>query len=246
MHVIEVSGLTKFSQGKKIIDNLDLIVKEGESFGIISKNHSQISTLFKILLNYVHPSKGLAMVFGMNSVIFSKAIKQWTAYMPYDIKLNGNMTAKSLLKDVSKFYRKEDQSLEEEISIIQFILDIDLGLKLNQCSMLDLRKVWIIKTLITLPSLAVLDHPIIGLDPVMKTRVIELFKDYKQQGNHILISSNDIDCLLNLCDKIGMMEDGRIKHILKIKDIYSNNMSKMRKAFLDKYKRIIYDEEIIS
>ncbi len=242
MHVIEVSGLTKFSRREKIIDNLDLIVKEGESFGIISKNQSQISTLFKILLNYAYPSKGLAMVFGMNSVVYSKAIKQWVAYVPYDIKLKGNISAETLLKDVSKFYRKDDQSLEEEISTIQFILDIDLNLKLNQCSMVDLRKVWIIKTLITLPSLAVLDHPTIGLDPVMKTRVIELFKDYKQQGNHILISSNDIDCLLNLCDKIGMMKDGNIKHILKIKDIYSHNKSKMRKAFLDKYKRIMYNE----
>ena len=95
--VIETQGLTKFYGESLGITDLDLVVEHGEVFGFLGPNGAGKSTTIRTLLNFLHPTRGSGTVLGLDISSGSLEIKRRTGYLPGDLALYDQMTARELL-----------------------------------------------------------------------------------------------------------------------------------------------------
>ncbi len=243
MNNIKIQELSKYYGKNRIIDNINLEVNEYESFGLIGPSKNEKSTLIKILLNFIYPTKGTSMIMGMNSVNDSVKIKSLISYMPSDIKLNGRKKAKTLIENVIGFYRRKKNDFKEEIERLSEYLKLNIEMNICNMSKAELRKLWVIFSLINKPLMVFLDNPTDDLDLSMKIKVIELYKEYKSKGNSFFISTDDLECITSLCDRISIMKKGKLVLSLDLNHLLVNDNTTIKNIILEKYNKVVYCDE---
>lgn len=214
MYAIETVNLTKYYGKNRGIIDVNLKVKEGEIFGFIGPNGAGKSTLIRTLLNFIYPTRGGGYILERDIVTDSKAIKEFTGYVPSEIKYYGQVFVKDIL-DYAKSFKK-DSSDEQLRKLIQ-LLDIDLNKKMAELSLGNKKKVALAQALLGNPSLLILDEPASGLDPLMQKTLFEILMDMKNQGKTIFLSSHNLVEVGNLCDRVAIINDGRIVDTIDLK-----------------------------
>ena len=215
--MITVTNLSKKYSGQTVLGILDLEVPKGQKFGLVGNNGSGKTTLFSLLLDLIEASTG-NVTFNKIDVHKSEEWKPYTSAFIDESYLISYLTVEEYfyflgnLRAVSK----------EEINIwVQefepFFNGEILGQKkyLRDLSKGNQKKVGIVGTLIGKPELVILDEPFANLDPTTQIRLKKLIRDEAEKhGTTFLISSHDLIHVIEVCDRIVLLEKG-----LAIKDI---------------------------
>jgi ABC-2 type transport system ATP-binding protein len=165
---IEAEGLTKYYGKAPGIVDLDLEVFEGEVFGFLGPNGAGKSTTIRTLLDLLHPTRGSARILGLDSRRDSVAVRRRVGYLPGDLAMYENMTARQMLLYFSAL-RGVDTI--EEIRSLAERLDLDLDRKIGSYSSGNRQKVGIVQAFMHRPDLLILEEPSTGLDPLMQQAV---------------------------------------------------------------------------
>jgi ABC-2 type transport system ATP-binding protein len=215
--MITVTNLSKKYSGQTVLGILDLEVPKGQKFGLVGNNGSGKTTLFSLLLDLIEASTG-NVTFNKIDVHKSEEWKPYTSAFIDESYLISYLTVEEYfyflgnLRAVSK----------EEINIwVQefepFFNGEILGQKkyLRDLSKGNQKKAGIVGTLIGKPELVILDEPFANLDPTTQIRLKKLIRDEAEKhGTTFLISSHDLIHVIEVCDRIVLLEKG-----LAIKDI---------------------------
>jgi ABC-2 type transport system ATP-binding protein len=215
--MITVTNLSKKYSGQTVLEILDLEVPKGQKFGLVGNNGSGKTTLFSLLLDLIEASTG-NVTFNKIDVHKSEEWKPYTSAFIDESYLISYLTVEEYfyflgnLRAVSK----------EEINIwVQefepFFNGEILGQKkyLRDLSKGNQKKAGIVGTLIGKPELVILDEPFANLDPTTQIRLKKLIRDEAEKhGTTFLISSHDLIHVIEVCDRIVLLEKG-----LAIKDI---------------------------
>ena len=215
--MITVTNLSKKYSGQTVLGILDLEVPKGQKFGLVGNNGSGKTTLFSLLLDLIEDSTG-NVTFNKIDVHKSEEWKPYTSAFIDESYLISYLTVEEYfyflgnLRAVSK----------EEINIwVQefepFFNGEILGQKkyLRDLSKGNQKKAGIVGTLIGKPELVILDESFANLDPTTQIRLKKLIRDEAEKhGTTFLISSHDLIHVIEVCDRIVLLEKG-----LAIKDI---------------------------
>ncbi|HVT71655.1 MAG TPA: ABC transporter ATP-binding protein [Lacunisphaera sp.] len=217
MNIVETNGLShrywsEFSFGtwrNEAVHDLTLAVPEGSLFALLGANGAGKTTTIKMLLNLLRPSRGTALVMGVDSRRLGERQLAQIGYVSENQKLPLWMTVRQLLDYCRPFYPTWDRDLEKKL-LRQFELPEDR--KLRHLSRGMLMKAALLSVLPYRPKLLVLDEPFSGLDPLVRHDFVRGVLEVSTTGDwSVLISSHDIDDVERLVDHVGIMEEGCLK-----------------------------------
>jgi len=210
------------------VEDLTLMVDQGEVFGFLGPNGAGKSTTIRSLLNFLTPSDGKISIFGLDSVKNSVEIKKHIGYLPGDISLYGSMSGLQLIKYLTRLGRNTDWNYVE---ILASRLQISLDTRIGTLSRGNKQKIGLIQAFMHQPDLLILDEPTSGLDPLMKQFFFKMVLEMKDMGNTIFISSHDLNEVQTICDKAAFIKSGKLIGIENIKEDFDFSMRRYTATF---------------
>jgi ABC-2 type transport system ATP-binding protein len=218
--MIKIENLIKKYSKQTVLDINSLEIPSGQTFGLIGNNGAGKTTLFSCLLDLIKPTKGKVINNGVE-VSASESWKSFTTAFLDETFLIGYLMPEEY------FYFVGELRGLSKIQVDNFVLKFEdffhgeiLGGKkyLRDLSKGNQKKVGVIAALIGEPKVIILDEPFANLDPSTQIRLKGIIKDLsKYKDTTILVSSHDIQDVTEVCDRIALLEKGKL-----IKDIKTN------------------------
>lgn len=204
---IEIKNLT-VHYPKFTLENIDLTVPCGTVMGLIGENGAGKSTTIKAILGLLQAEKGSVTVLGENSANLTNEIKEQIGVVFDEMPFPENLNGKQLDKVLGGIFRSWDSGVFFGY-MDKFGLPLDKKLKGFSRGMQ--MRLSIAAALSHKPRLLVLDEPTGGLDPVMRSEILDILLDFMQDETHsILISTHITSDLEHIADYIGFIHKGRL------------------------------------
>ena len=211
MAAIQTKKLTKSYKDLTAVDQLDLVIEEGELFSLLGVNGAGKTTTVKMLSTLARPTSGEATVFGYTLGRDDAKIKEIV-----DISMQETAVARKLTvrENIELFARLSGQTKEEtEETKRQIYADFGLGRVANKKAA-ELsggwqRKLSIALALVTNPKLLFLDEPTLGLDVIARRELWRVIEDLKGKMT-IILTTHYMEEAEALSDRIGIMKDGKL------------------------------------
>lgn len=205
--VIETNRLTKFYGPHAGLQDLSLSINQGEVFGLLGPNGAGKTTTIRLLLDFIKATSGAAQVFGLDTESSSLEIRSRTGYLPGDFISYPNLTAGEVLDYFSNL-RGGTPLTNRDALCERFKLD--QSRKFGELSRGNRQKVGLVQAYMGDPELIVLDEPSGGLDPLLQVEFQELVRERQKQGRTQFISSHLLPEVEAVCNRVGIIRDGRL------------------------------------
>ena len=237
--VIHADGLSKY-YGKggeiKAVDDLTLEVYEGETFGLLGPNGAGKTTAVRLLNCIIKPTSGTANVNGYNILKEEDEVKRVTGLLAESPGLYEKLSAHEFLEFMGALYDVPPDILPERIDDLLKLF----GLHDRRDHLLEgysrgmKQKVLIASALIHDPPILFLDEPTSGLDPRAAHMVKELIEELADTaGKTIFICSHILPLVEELCDRIGIINQGRLTALGTVDEIIAKTGTKtLEEAFI--------------
>lgn len=229
--MLEISDLTKTYKHSKTpaIKNISFTVNDGEVFGLIGKNGAGKSTALKCVLG-IHPfENGTITLNGLNLKEKENEFKRNIGYVPDNHSVYEVLTGREYINFMADVYGVEGER-ETRINNFAKMFEIEdaLDKQISGYSHGMHQKICIIGALIHNPCLWVLDEPFLGLDyksiNLLKNNIQEFTKDHNKM---VLFTSHDLDTVINICNRVCVIEKGKVVNILNMSKI--TDVEKLKK-----------------
>lgn len=212
MAIVKTVELSKTYGNVNALNGLDLELESGDIFGYIGPNGAGKTTTLRILATLLAPTSGKAFIDGINVEKDPYAIKRIVGFMPDTFGVYDGMRLREYLDFFGAAYkiplRKRRAVIDDVLAITDltnhadvFVSTFSRGMKQRCC---------LAKTLLHDPKVLLLDEPASGLDPRARIELRELLKTLRNMGKTILISSHILSELGDMCNKIGIIERGKM------------------------------------
>lgn len=221
-------GLTKDYGNNNGLFDCNLTINQGEIFGLIGPNGAGKSTLIKLLMDLVKPSSGYAKIFGEDTQADSIALKRKIGYLPGELMQFPGVTAEYILKLLMNLRGIKDKT---EIYRLSEILQLDISRKFQDLSHGNKQKVGLVQAFMHKPKILILDEPTLGLDPLIQRELQKMIKDYVSQGNTVILSSHVLSEVETICNRIGLINQGRIVRVGTLDELRSTRIHKVTAQF---------------
>ncbi len=206
--VIKINQLSKYFDGRCVLDNIDLSVPKGCIYGLLGRNGVGKTTLIRLLLGLDLPTRGTSSIFNIPSDRLTPAVKGRIGYVAEGHNLIQNYRVTRLIalcKDLSRNWNRE----VFDALIKKFNLPTDR--KVKQLSTGMRAQLNLSLAMATEPELLILDDPTLGLDTVARRHFLELaIEVIQKQGRTILFSSHILSDVERIADRIGIVVGGRL------------------------------------
>lgn len=227
--MIEIKNVTKTFDSFKALDGLTLTVPTGAIYGLVGPNGAGKSTIIRHITGILRQDSGEILIDG-NPVFENPAVKSNLAYIPDDVYFFSQAT----IKDMMKFYKGICPNFSvERYEKLRNAFDLNEKTKMRSLSkgMQKQAAFWL--TVSMCPKVLILDEPVDGLDPVMRRQVWSiLMSDVAENGTTVLVSSHNLRELEDVCDHVGIMNEGRILIEQSLSEL-QENISKVQLAMPD-------------
>lgn len=207
--MIQVEGLTKDYGPRRAINNLNFHADKGEILGFLGPNGAGKTTTMRILVGYMPPSEGKALVAGYDVVYQSLEVRRHVGYVPETIPLYPDMTVFDYLKFMANLRHVPD--IENRVGDVLEVVNMEdraTGYVGNLSKGLR-QRVGLAQALLHEPDVLILDEPTIGLDPAQIKEVRDLIQDLGKERT-ILLSTHILSEAQQVCDRVLIINNGQI------------------------------------
>jgi ABC-2 type transport system ATP-binding protein len=210
--VITLTGLTKRYGSFTAVDGIDLEVPKGELFGFLGPNGAGKTTTFRMIAGIILPTAGRIQIGGVDLVRQPLIAKRRLGYIPDRPFVYDKITGAEFLRFVAALYDAQDASLERRIDELLDLFELTPWKnELTESYSHGMRqKLIIASALVHRPEVIVVDEPMVGLDPKGARLLKDLFRQYVNRGGTILMSTHTLEVAEGMCDRIAIMQAGRI------------------------------------
>ncbi|WP_286923900.1 MULTISPECIES: ABC transporter ATP-binding protein [Lysinibacillus] len=210
--MIEIRDLTKRYGSFTALDHLNLTLEEGVVFGFVGANGAGKSTTFSILATLLSPTSGDALINGKSVIKEPKEVRKQIGYMPDFFGVYDQLKVDEYLDFYGASYGIG--AAERKVLIPQLLELVNLTSK--RYEYVDLlsrgmkQRLCLARALIHDPKVLILDEPASGLDPRARVEMRDILRNLKSMGKTILISSHILPELAEMCDEIGVIDNGKL------------------------------------
>lgn len=212
---IATTGLTKHYGDVVALESLDLEVRRGEIFGFLGPNGSGKTTTIRLLLGLVRPTRGSATILGIPVGDVRRAHRH-VAHVPGDVALWPQLTGTETLDLLANVAGATDRAFRDELLER---LHVDPSRRLRSVSKGNRQKIALVAAFMGRPDVLLLDEPTAGLDPLMEEQFQQVARDAAARGQTIFLSSHILDEVQDLCDRVGILRDGRLVEVAALEDL---------------------------
>ena len=232
--MLSVKNLSKtYKGGKRAVNDVSFEIKSGDIFGFIGPNGAGKTTTIKCITGILDFTDGEITIDGKSIKDDPVACKMAMAYIPDNPDLYEYMTGIQYLNFIADIFRIP--SGKRETAIVRyadaFELTKSLGEVVSAYSHGMKQKLAIISALIHEPRLFILDEPFVGLDPKSSHILKEMIKEMCAKGSAVFFSTHVLEVAEKLCNKVAIIDDGRIIAYGDTKDIVGD--SSLENMFLE-------------
>ena len=214
---IEKTKATK----KVAVNDLSFTAHRGEIFGLLGPNGAGKTTTLRMLATLIRPDKGDAFIDGSSIVTHPEEVRAKIGFLTSELKLEDFFTPNYLFNFFSQLHgvdaevaSERKRRLFERFGIGDFaevkVANLSTGMK---------QKVSLVISLVHDPDIIIFDEPTNGLDVLTARTVTDYLQELRAQGKTIILSTHIFSLVEKLCDRVGIIIDGRLTHCGPLDDI---------------------------
>lgn len=231
---------------KIAVSGVSLKADKGEIFGLLGPNGAGKTTTLRCLATLLRPTEGKITVSGHDTVKEAEEVRKKIGFLTNEIKLDPQFTADYLFDFFGRLHGIDDETLKvrktqlfEYFGITPFkdkkIEELSTGMK---------QKAAIAVCLVHDPEIVIFDEPTSGLDILTARLVTDYLKKLKEEGKLVIISTHIMSEAERLCDRVGVIIDGKKVCEATLDEIYQEyNCDNLEDAFFEMYKACHKEEE---
>jgi len=247
--VMETRRLVKRYGFKRAVDRLDLVVRRGEIYGFLGPNGAGKTTTILVLLGLTEPSSGEARVLGFDPTRQPIEVKRRVACLPENVGYYRDLTGRQNLRYVAQLNglnrAETEKRIEEALATVGLSEDGDRAVGGYSRGMRQ--RLGVAELLMKRPEAMILDEPTMGLDPKGITEILNLIRSLaKDRGITVLLCSHMLHQVQEVCDRVGIMNQGRLVAQGTIEELSSEGLAAERGQRLslhEIYMRYFREEE---
>lgn len=214
--MIEIKKIAKeYQKGKKVIDDINLEIKDGEIFGFLGPNGAGKTTTIKMIVGILETEEGDIFIDGKSirkePIEAKKKIGFVSDNPDMFLKLKG-IEYLNFIADIYEIKKEEREKRIMELAKEFGIYEV-LNEKIQSYSHGMRQKIIIISVLLHNPKNWILDEPLTGLDPEASFHLKKKMKEHVKAGNSVFFSTHILEIAEKLCDRIGIIHHGKLVFI---------------------------------
>ena len=222
----------------KALDDITFNVKQGEIFGLLGPNGAGKSTLINILGGTVIKSNGLVNVWGFDLDLNPRQVRASIGIVPQEVNVDPFFTPKKLLDIQAGMYgvAKKDRITDKILELTSLTDKADSYMRSLSGGMR--RRLLLAKAMVHQPPILILDEPTAGVDVDLRQKLLENVKDLNKQGVTIILTTHYLQEAEELCDRIAIINHGKIVALDKTENLLSEIHLKKIKFKVKNFKNI--------
>ncbi len=204
-------GLRRTFGGRVAVDDVSLHVAAGEIYGLLGPNGAGKTTTIKMICGLLDPDAGSVSV-GGRSVERELAVRMLIGYVPQDVALYPDLTARENLGFLGRLYHLRGRELSARVDEALELTDLQSrgGDRVDSFSGGMKRRLNIAAGLLHHPRLLVLDEPTVGVDPQSRHAILERVAEFRRRGMAVLYTTHYMEEAERVCDRVGIIDHGRL------------------------------------
>lgn len=207
--VVEVRGLVRTFQGRRVLDELDLDVRPGRVLGLLGANGAGKTTLLSHLLGLFRAQQGFVRVFGMDPAVFPVEVLSQIGYLSENRDLPLWMTVGELMSYTRALFRNWDDVYAHEL---RETFELSATQKLRSLSRGQRARAGLLAALAHRPKLLLLDEPSSGLDVIVRRDILSaIIRTVADEGRTVVFSSHLLDEVQRVADEVAWLRHGKIQ-----------------------------------
>ena len=233
--MIKVNGLTKYYGNKPAAKDITFEVNKGEVFGLLGTNGAGKSTTIKMLCGLLKPTRGSILIGDVDLNRMPLKAKSMMGYLPENPLIYDKLTGAETLELIGRLRKLSNDMIEQRVKYYAQTLDLGEQIyhEVGTYSKGMRQKLAIAMTLIHDPEMLLLDEPASGLDPRYTKLLKDWIKNLSANGRTVLLSTHIIEMAETLCDRIGIIDQGKLMAIGTVNEIQnSTGVGNLEDAFI--------------
>lgn len=211
---LEARGLQKSFRNRRVVDNVNLVIRKGEVVGLLGPNGAGKTTTFYMVVGMLEPDKGKILLNGeqITELPMYKRSRKGIGYLPQEASVFRKLTVEENLLVILETL---ELTAAERMARMRSLLG-ELGLehvathKAYTLSGGERRRLEISRALITSPHYLLLDEPFTGIDPIAIGEIQKIISHLKDKGIGVLITDHNVRETLRITDRAYILHNGRI------------------------------------
>jgi ABC-2 type transport system ATP-binding protein len=211
---VRTEDLTKHFGPVRAVDDVNLVIERGEVFGYLGPNGAGKTTTVRLLLDFLRPTAGRAVVLGGSGA--DPEIRRRIGYLPGDLHLDPDYTAAEVFELFGRLRGGVDRPWVDTL-LDRF--DLDPTRPVGELSTGNRRKVGVVQAFMSRPELLLLDEPTSGLDPLLQHEFNALVREVVADGATVLLSSHVLPEVEALAARVGIVRRGRLVAVAGVEEL---------------------------
>jgi len=210
--VLECAGLRKSFKDRVAVDGIGFRIAPGETYGLLGPNGAGKTTTISMICGILARDAGDVWVDGEAMTIGATGVKARIGYVPQDLAIYPDLTARENLRFFGRLYGLPRERLTGRVETVLGLVDLldRANDRTEHYSGGMKRRLNIAIGLLHEPDLLVLDEPTVGVDPQSRNAILSSVEALTEHGLAILYTTHYMEEAERLCDRIGIMDQGRI------------------------------------
>lgn len=219
--MIKITHITKTFGNKKVVDDINVEIPTGSITGFIGPNGAGKTTTINMITGVLSPDNGSIQLNGKDISKEPLEAKREFGLVPDNPDLFLRLSGMEYINFMADIYHIDSNTRQQRIKKLaeQFEISDALNDRMSSYSHGMRQKAILIATLVTNPNIWILDEPMTGLDPASSYLLKEMMKEHAQQGNTVFFSTHVLEVAEKLCDKIVIIDHGKIRYDGTLEDL---------------------------
>lgn len=203
----------------RAVDHVSFEMRPGEILGLLGPNGAGKTTIISTLVTLEEPTQGHARIFGLDVAEEPERVKMLTGFVPQELIHHGYFDVEEIMEFHSAYFGRRRNRERIEWLLRKLSLWEHRHKKVKMLSGGMKRRLLIAKALVHEPKLLLLDEPTAGVDLELRASLWEFVGELKRGGMSILLTTHYLQEAEQLCDRVGILQNGRLRHIGETKGL---------------------------